>query len=148
MFSWLLLAFSPFSGSERSPPGSLYPLGYLQPEPAATFVKFLEVESSGTETTMLQRVWRKVWYKCLGPSVPWDGIIIIVAALGVLLIPLGTQSILEMWLSVSLYMGPRKRFVWFFLFFSVLAVQSEFAETEINQTRYFNAPLDLHPCKC
>lgn len=67
---------------------------------------------------------------------PWDGIIVIVAALGVLLIPLGTQSILEMWLFVSLCMGPQKRFVsfFFFFFFSVLAVQGEFAETEINQT--------------
>lgn len=79
--------------------------------------KFLEVEPSGTEIPMLQRVWRKVWYKSLGPSVPWDGIIVIVAALVVVLTALGTQSTLEIWLFLSLYMGPQKKFVWFFSFF-------------------------------
>lgn len=83
------------------------------------FVEFLEVESSGTEITMLQRVWRKVWYKCLGPSVSWDGIIVIVVALLVHLIPLRTQSTLEMWLFLSLYMDLQKRFVCLFLFFSL-----------------------------
>lgn len=120
-FFWLLLAFSPFSGSERSPAGSLYPLGYLQPGPPAMFIKFhwkwnpLEQESQRCKVS-----WGKVWCKCLGPSVPWGGIIVIVAALVVLLIPLGAQSTLEKWIKIRIKMvifitlyGSTKKFFFF-----------------------------------
>lgn len=64
--------------------------------------------------------WRKVWCKCLGPSVLWGGVIVVVAGLVVLLISLEIQSTLEMWLFLSLHMGPQKDlFVFFFPFFSL-----------------------------
>lgn len=77
--------------------------------------------------------WRKVWYKCLGPSVLWAGIIHCCCSCSSADFSGNTEHLRNVVIFIILY-GPTKKIFFFSFFPPVLAVQGEFAETEINQT--------------